>query len=72
GGSLYDPTLNYRRVRNKINDFSSDGEPVPVAITTAQTPAQTATVTRPLDPLLDTPVDRNRALTTGSQAPNRQ
>ncbi|MCP3735327.1 TolC family outer membrane protein [Sphingomonas sp. RP10(2022)] len=72
GGALYDPTVNYKRVRNRINDFASDGEPAPVATTTAQTPPQTATVTKPLDPLLDTPVDRSPALTTGASSPNRQ
>jgi len=72
GGALYDPVVNYKRVRNRINDFDSDGDPVPVAVTTAQTPAQTATVTRRLDPMLDTPVDRSPALTTGASSPNRQ
>ena len=72
GGVLYDPTINYKRVRNKINDFGGDGEPDPVASTTAATPPQTAIVTKPLDPMLDTPVDRNPALTTGAGSPDRQ
>ena len=72
GGVLYDPLTNYNRVRRRIGDYGSDGEPAPVATPTATTPAQTATLTKPLDPILDTPVDRNRALTTGSQSPNRQ
>ena len=72
GGALYDPVANYRRVRNNINDFASDGEPVPVSVTTAQTPPQTAIVTKQLDPLLDTPVDRSPGLTTGAGSPNRQ
>ena len=72
GGPLYDPTVNYNRVRRRISDFGSDGEPVPVATPTTQTPAQDAAVTRALDPALDTPVDRNRPLTTGSASPNRQ
>jgi len=72
GGTLYDPTVNYRRVRNRVWDWDSDGEPAPVAATTAGTPAQTAVPARPLDPLLDSQVDRNRALTTGAQSPNRQ
>jgi outer membrane protein len=72
GGVLYDPTLNYKRVHGKISDFGGDGEPDPVAQTTANTPAQDATVSGPLDPMLDTPVDRNPALTTGAQSPNRQ
>ncbi|HEU0045028.1 TolC family outer membrane protein [Sphingomonas sp.] len=72
GGPLYDPLVNYNRVRRKINDWDSDGEPAPVATPTATTPAQDATVTRPLDPLLDTPVDRNPGLSTGSVTPVRR
>ncbi|WP_294235618.1 TolC family outer membrane protein [uncultured Sphingomonas sp.] len=72
GGSLYDPVTNYKRVRNKINDWSDDGEPAPVASTTAGTPAQTAAVTRPLDADVNAPVDRSPALTTGAEAPSRQ
>jgi outer membrane protein len=72
GGALYDPTLNYQRVRHRINDFDSDAEPVPVASTTSTTPAQTATVTRQLDPALQSGVDRSPALTTGASSPNRQ
>lgn len=72
GGTLYDPVANYRRVRRSINDFASDGEPAPVATRTTNTPAQDATVTRPLDPSLQSAVDRTPALTTGAQSPNRQ
>ncbi len=72
GGALYDPTINYRRVRGRINDFDSDETPQAVAPTTAAAPAQTATVRRVQDPLLDTNVDRSPALTTGAQSPNRQ
>jgi len=72
GGTLYDPTVNYRRVRNRRWDWGGDGEPMPVATTTAGTPAQNAVPARPLDPLLDSQVDRNRALTTGAASPNRQ
>ena len=72
GGSLYDPVANYKRVRNNINDFARDSEPVPVSVSTAQTPPQTAAVSKPLDPMLDTPVDRSPGLTTGAASPNRQ
>ncbi len=72
GGALYDPVVNYKRVRNRINDFDSDPEPTPQAVSTAQTPAQTAIVNKPLDPMLDTPVDRSPGLTTGASSPNRQ
>ncbi len=72
GGSLYDPVANYKRVRNKISDWGGDGEPAPVASTTAGTPAQTAAITRPLDADVNAPVDRSPALTTGATAPSRQ
>jgi outer membrane protein len=72
GGPLYDPVANYNRVRRRFNDRGRDPEPTAVATSTAQTPAQDATVTRPLDPMLDTPVDRNGALTTGTNSPNRK
>jgi outer membrane protein len=72
GATLYDPTINYRRVRNRINDFSSDGEPAAVAPSTAATPAQNAAVRPPADPMLDTNVDRSPGLTTGASSPNRQ
>lgn len=72
GGPLYDPVANYDRVRRSINDFGGDGEPAPVGTRTADTPAQDAGVTRPLDPALDSSVDRTPALTTGTASPNRQ
>lgn len=72
GGALYDPTVNYRRVRNRINDFDSDPTPVPVAPTTAATPAQDASVTRPLDPALRSDVNRTPGLTTGAETPSRR
>ncbi len=72
GGVLYDPVANYQRVHHKIWDFGGDGEPVPVGTRTAQSPAQDAHVQPQRDPLLDTPVDRNPALTTGKDAPSRQ
>ena len=58
GETLYDPTVNYRRVRNKIGDSDFDDAPVELAPSTRSTPAQDATVTRELDPTLDQPVDR--------------
>lgn len=61
GEPLYDPTVNYRRVRNKLNDYDTDGMPSEVAPTTRSIPAQDAIVTRPLDPVLDQPVDRTPA-----------
>jgi outer membrane protein len=40
GGALYDPDLNYQRVRGQIWDWSNDPEPVPVSTRTVDTPAQ--------------------------------
>lgn len=71
GGPLYDPVANYDRVRRSINDFASDRAPAAVATRTTDSPAQNAQPSKPLDPLLNTPVDRNNALTTGSASPNR-
>lgn len=45
GGALYDPQLNYDRVRNKIWDWDQDPAPAPQATTTVNTPAQNAQVT---------------------------
>ena len=72
GGALYDPTINYRRVRIRISDFGGDGEPAPVASSTADTPEQNALVKQNRDPALYTPVDTNPALTTGADSPDRQ
>ena len=71
GGSLYDPVAHYDAVSHRLSDYA-DGSPAqPVATRTIETPAQTATVTRPLDPSLDTPVDTDAPLTSGAHAPNR-
>jgi outer membrane protein len=72
GGPLYDPAVNYRRVRTRIWDFGSDPRPTAVATGTATTPAQGSEVTRPLDPLLNSGVDRSTTLTTGADAPDRR
>lgn len=47
GGTLYDPTENYKRVRNTIWDWDSDPQPEPVATRTVDTPAQNPSVTSP-------------------------
>jgi outer membrane protein len=49
-GALYDPTQNYRRVRNDIWDFHDDPKPAPVATRTVDTPAQTPSVMGPTQP----------------------
>lgn len=46
GGALYDPELNYKRVRNRISDWDQDPKPAPVATRTVDTKAQTPAVTR--------------------------
>jgi outer membrane protein len=40
GGALYDPQLNYDRVRRKIWDWSNDPAPQPQSTRTVDTPAQ--------------------------------
>ncbi|MBQ1499363.1 MAG: TolC family outer membrane protein [Sphingomonas sp.] len=66
GGPLYDPGINYKRVKNRWSDRNDDPEPQAVGTRTNQTPAQTpAVTTTSLDPVLqrgDTtrPVDINR------------
>ncbi len=37
---LYDPEVNYERVRDKILDWESDPAPVPRSTRTVDTPAQ--------------------------------
>lgn len=66
GGPLYDPSLNYKRVRGKISDWGSDADPTPQATSTRGSPAQDATVESQLDPILDTPVDRDLGNPSGT------
>jgi len=40
GGVLYDPDVNYERVRHKLSDWSRDPDPVAGATRTVDTPAQ--------------------------------
>lgn len=44
GGVLYDPIVNYDRVKNKLSDWDYDPAPLPVATRTVDTPAQNAKV----------------------------
>ncbi len=62
GGALYDPTVNYRRVRNTIWDWSGERSAGPVSTSTALTPAQNANV---LAPSLDIP-----GMSVDSPSPN--
>ena len=71
GGALYDPTVNYSRVRNNIWDWSSDPAPVPIAPSTVNSPAQTPVVTKELDPSLQRSPNPYTP-TQGIDAPNRQ
>jgi outer membrane protein len=41
---LYDPTVNYERVKNRVLQFDREPEPPPVGTTTADTPPQDAAV----------------------------
>ena len=47
GGALYDPTVNYKRVKNRIWDWDQDAKPAPKATRTVDTPAQTPAVIGP-------------------------
>lgn len=71
GGPLYDPAVNYNAVRGRFMDYGTGDAPQPVAPSTVTVPAQTSVVTRPLDPMLNSAVDRNAPLTTGENSPNR-
>ena len=71
GGALYDPTVNYSRVRNNIWDWSGDPAPVPIAPSTVNSPAQTPVVTKELDPSLQRSPNPYTP-TQGIDAPNRQ
>ena len=61
GGPLYDPEVNYNRVKGRWSDWADDPAPVAVGTSTAGTPAQGATVAPGgLDPVLQRPVDTTR------------
>ncbi len=47
GGLLYDPEINYERVRDKIMDFDSDKDPVAQSTRTVDSPAQNAALIGP-------------------------
>jgi outer membrane protein len=48
GGPLYDPNVNYRRVRRSVNDWANDPKPAPVATRTVDTVAQTPALIGPV------------------------
>ncbi len=50
GGALYDPMVNYERVRGKWFDWDFDKAPMPVATRTVDTPAQKANVAAKYEP----------------------
>lgn len=50
GGPLYDPLVNYNRVRGRISDWADDPEPVSVSTPTTAVPAQNAIVVNQPDP----------------------
>ncbi len=47
-GSLYDPTVNYKKVRNDWSDWNDGANPAPIAPRTVDSPAQNATITSPV------------------------
>jgi len=71
GGALYDPLVNYKHVAHTIWDYAPAPAPKPVATSTTATPPQTAIVTKPLDPFLDTPVDSPATNPTNSAVRRR-
>ncbi|MEG3175628.1 TolC family outer membrane protein [Sphingomonas sp. RB3P16] len=71
GGSLYDPVAHYNGVRKRIWDWSSDPDPAVTGTRTNATRAQTAQMTKPLEPILDTGVDRTPPITAGTATKNR-
>ena len=50
GGALYDPVVNYNRVKNNVWDWNDDPRPAPVATRTVDTPAQTPAILGPTLP----------------------
>jgi len=67
GGVLYDPNVNYRRVRGKLFDFDDDPAPVAKATRTVDTPVQGADI-----PAADQPppaIQPGDAESGGSAAP---
>ena len=61
GGALYDPNANYEDVRGRCSRFRRQASRARGGTQHVDTKAQDREVTRPLDPILDTPVDRNAA-----------
>ncbi|UZK66854.1 TolC family outer membrane protein [Sphingomonas sp. M1-B02] len=61
GGPLYDPAVNYDRVKGRWNDWSNDPAPTAASTPTTGTPAQGAIVPPgQVDPLLQRSVDTTR------------
>ena len=50
GGALYDPVVNYNRVKHNIWDWDDDPKATPVATRTVDTPAQTPAIMGPTLP----------------------
>lgn len=44
GGVLYDPQINYDRVKDRVFDWDRDPDPKPLSTRTVDTPAQNATI----------------------------
>jgi len=68
GPQLYDPTVNYKRVRNNINDWASDPAPEPQGTRTYLSPPQNPEVGPDPgnDPVLQRPVDIDPANPSGN------
>ena len=70
-GPLYDPAVYAGSVRHRIWDYGATPASQPVATRTVDTPAQDATVNRPLDPELEAPVDRDTPNPSGATPPRQ-
>ncbi len=68
-GPLYDPTVNYNRVRHRLSDYGDDGEPGRIATSTVATPEQDATTPAMQDSILRTDVGAAAPETTSADAP---
>ena len=53
-GPLYNPVVNYDRVRHRLSDYADDGEPSQTATSTATSPIQDARIPSIQDPMLQT------------------
>ena len=71
-GPLYNPIVNYDRVRHRLNDFADDGEPAQAATSTVATPAQDAVIPPMQDPMLQTDAEAVPSPAAAITSPSRR